>query len=159
MPSLDETDCAILRALQKNARIQNKTLAEQVGVAESTCLQRVRRLREEGVIEGYHATVRPDAVGIGLQAMVAVQLATHSRTVVERFQDAARNRPEVVALYHLGGRMDFLLHVAVRDTEHLRDLVLSAFTERDEVQQVETSLVFDQEQMPAWPIYPEARAG
>ena len=74
MPSLDRTDCAILRELQKNARIQNKTLAERVGVAESTCLQRVRRLRETGVIEDYRASLHPEAIGIGLQAMVAVQL-------------------------------------------------------------------------------------
>ena len=157
MASLDRTDCAILRELQKNARIQNKTLADRVGIAESTCLERVRRLREEGVIEGYHATVRPEAVGVGLQAMVAVQLKTHSQTVVEQFREAVRTRPEVVAVYHLGGRTDFLLHVAVRDPNHLRDLILSAFTERNEVQQVETSLVFEQEQKNTWPIYPAAR--
>ena len=157
MPSLDRTDCAILRELQKNARIQNKTLAERVGIAESTCLQRVRRLRQEGVVAGYHAAVAPAALGIGLQAMVSVQLESHSRSIVEEFREGVRNRPEVVALYHLGGRTDFLLHVAVRDSEHLRDLILSAFTEREAVKQVETSLVFEREEMNEWPIYPAAR--
>jgi len=157
MPSLDRTDCAILRELQKNARTQNKTLADRVGIAESTCLQRVRRLREQGVIDGYHAALRPEALGIGLQAMVSVQLESHSRSIVESFRESMRNRPEVVALYHLGGRTDFLLHVAVRDPEHLRDLILSAFTEREAVKQVETSLVFEREEMDEWPIYPAAR--
>lgn len=157
MATLDETDCAILRALQKNARIQNKTLAEQVGIAESTCLTRVRRLREAGVITGAHTTIDAETVGIGVQAMVAVQLRTHSRQTVEQFQTAATNRPEVVACYHLGGRTDFLLHVAVRDPTHLRDLILSAFTARDEVQQVETSLIYAQQHTEAWPIYPDAR--
>jgi len=157
MPSLDRTDCAILRELQKNARVQNKTLAERVGIAESTCLQRVRRLRDEGVIEGHHTALQPEALGIGLQAMVSVQLSSHSRSVVETFREDVRNRPEVVALYHLGGRTDFLLHVAVRDPEHLRDLILSAFTEREAVQQVETALVFEREEMDEWPIYPAAR--
>jgi len=157
MPTLDRTDCAILRELQKNARVQNKTLAERVGIAESTCLQRVRRLREEGVIEGHHAALNPEALGVGLQAMVSVQLTSHSPSTVDEFREGARNRPEVVALYHLGGRTDFLLHVAVRDPEHLRDLILSAFTEREAVQQVETALVFDREERPEWPIYPAAR--
>jgi DNA-binding Lrp family transcriptional regulator len=157
MPTLDRTDCAILRELQKNARIQNKTLADRVGLAESTCLQRVRRLREAGVIEGAHADLRPEALGVGLQAMVSVQLASHSRSIVENFREGVRNRPEVVALYHLGGRTDFLIHVAVRDSEHLRDLILSAFTEREAVKQVETSLIFEREQMDEWPIYPAAR--
>ena len=67
------------------------------------------------------------------------------------------NRPEVVALYHPGGRTDFLPHVAVRGPEHLRDLILSAFTEREAVQQVETALVFEREEMDEWLIYPAAR--
>ena len=157
MNQLDRTDCAIVRELQKNARIQNKTLADRVGIAESTCLKRVRGLRDRGVVTGYHADVRPEALGVGLQAMVAVQLKTHSQTAVENFQDAVRRRPEVVALYHLGGRTDFLLHVAVRDPEHLRDVILTTFTEREEVEQVETSLIFEREQMAEWPIYPDAR--
>lgn len=157
MDRLDRTDCAIVRELQKNARIQNKTLADRVGIAESTCLKRVRGLRDRGVVTGYHADVRPEALGVGLQAMVAVQLKTHSQTAVENFQDAVRHRPEVVAVYHLGGRTDFLLHVAVRDPEHLRDVILTTFTEREEVEQVETSLIFEREQMAEWPIYPDAR--
>ena len=157
MALLDQTDCEILRIVQKNARVANKTLAEKVGLAESTCLMRVRRLREEGVIQGTHTVVDAQALGIGVQAMVAVQLRSHSRATVEQFQEAAANRPEVVACYHLGGRTDFLLHVTVRDPAHLRDLILSAFTARDEVQHVETSLIYDQQHTGAWPIYPEAR--
>jgi len=157
MALLDQTDCEILRIVQKNARVANKTLAEKVGLAESTCLMRVRRLREEGVIRGTRTVVDAQALGIGVQAMVAVQLRSHSRTTVEQFQEAAANRPEVVACYHLGGRTDFLLHVTVRDPAHLRDLILSAFTARDEVQHVETSLIYDQQHTDAWPIYPEAR--
>jgi DNA-binding Lrp family transcriptional regulator len=94
---------------------------------------------------------------VKVQAVVAVQLGTHSRSIVETFWRDARERPEVVAIFHLGGRTDFLLHVAVRDPEHLRDTILSAFTEREEVQQVETSLIFQHERSPTWPIYPEAR--
>ena len=59
----------MLRLLQKKARRTNKELANAVGVAESTCLVRIRRLEELGVIRGYHAEVDPHAVGIGMQAL------------------------------------------------------------------------------------------
>jgi len=158
MARLDRTDFRILQEMQKNARIQNKTLARRVGIAESTCLERVRTLRDDGVLTGYSAEVDPAAVGIHVQAMIAVQLERHSRETVERVRTRVFDRPEVVAVYHLGGRTDFLLHVAVRSSDHLRDVILSAFTSHDEVAQVETSLIFDYHRAETWPIYPpEAR--
>ena len=74
----DRIDDAILRALQNNARISNKELAAEVGLAPSSCLERVRRLTDRGVVKGYQAKVDPVALGVGLQAFVAVQLAKHS---------------------------------------------------------------------------------
>jgi DNA-binding Lrp family transcriptional regulator len=80
---LDSTDIQIIRQLRKNARISNKALAAAVGLAPSSCLERVRRLRMARVLTGYHADLDPDALGIGLQAMVAVRLARHARSEVE----------------------------------------------------------------------------
>ncbi|PEN13869.1 ArsR family transcriptional regulator [Longibacter salinarum] len=158
MARLDRTDFEIIREMQKNARIQNKALARRVGIAESTCLERVRKLRDDGILTGFYADVDAASVGVHLQALIALQLSKHSRETVERVREHVARRPEVVAIYHLGGRTDFLLHVAVRDADHLRDLILSAFTSHDEVAQVETSLIFDHSRADAWPIYPpEAR--
>ena len=142
MRPLDRTDAAIVRHLQNNARLSNKELAAAVGVAPSTCLERVRRLSAEGVLRGYHADVDPHAVGVGLQAMISIRLGQHSRARVEAFQAHALGLPEVVQVFHTTGASDFLVHVAVRDTEHLRTLALAAFTERPEVARIETSLLF-----------------
>lgn len=155
MPDLDRTDCAILTQLQNNARLSNKELAAAVGVAPSTCLERVRRLQARGVLRGYHADVSPAAVGVGLQAMVAVRLTQHDRPRVEAFQAHALGLPEVVQVYHIAGANDFLVHVAVRDAEHLRDLVLTAFTERPEVARIETALLFAHHRSPGLPILTE----
>lgn len=76
---LDRIDRAILAHLQKNARLSNKELAAKVGLAPSSCLARVQRLTKQGVIKGFHAFVDPQALGIGLQALVAVKLKQHSR--------------------------------------------------------------------------------
>lgn len=150
---LDRTDFALIRLLRKNARMPNKDLAEAVGIAPSTALERVRRLRNEHAILGYHAEVAPSAVGIALQAMVAVRLARHSRALVESFHDHLMALPEVLSFYHLAGADDFLVHVGVRDSDHLRDFALSAFTERKEVAHIETRLIFEFRRNPELPIY------
>jgi DNA-binding Lrp family transcriptional regulator len=140
---LDRIDYALLRLLRKNARLPNKDLAEKVGVAPSTALERVRRMREDRVLLGYHAEIAPEAIGVGLQAMVSVRLARHSRALVDGFHRHLLSLPEVMACYHVAGADDFLAHVGVRDSEHLRSFTLSAFTEREEVAHIETRLIFE----------------
>lgn len=153
MKPLDRTDRDILIHLQKKARLTNKELAAQVDLAPSTTLGRVRRLEETGVVRGYHAEVDPRAAGIGLQALVAVRIRQHSREMVESFQRHALSLTEVTQVFHLTGESDFLVHVAVRDADHLRELTLTAFTERPEVARIETALVFSHHRTPTIPLY------
>jgi DNA-binding Lrp family transcriptional regulator len=153
---LDRTDFAILRLLRKNARLPNKDLAARVGVAPSTALERVRRLREAGVLQGFHAEIAPAAVGIGLQAMVAVRLARHSRPQVETFHAHLLSLPEVLSLYHVAGADDFLVHVGVRDSDHLRDFAMAALTSREEVAHIETHLIFAFKRSTELPVYLDA---
>lgn len=151
--ALDRIDLKILRALQNDARLSNKELAGIVGLAPSSCLERVRRLRKEKILLGSHARIEPSAVGIGLQAMIAVQLGRHSRDIVQRFRDHVAELEPVVAVYHIAGGFDFLVHVAVRDANHLRDLALDSFTTRPEVEHLQTSLIFQYEPQPGIPDY------
>ncbi len=152
MTTLDRIDAAIVALLQKKARTSNKEVAAAVGVAPSTALERTRRLEADGVLVGYHAEVAPEAVGIGLQALVAVTLRQHARPLVEAFEAHALSLPEVVQTFHTTGAADFLVHVAVRDTEHLRTLALAAFTERPEVARIETSLLFAHRRTDGLPV-------
>jgi len=145
---LDRTDFAILGLLQKNARLTNKELSEMVGVAPSTCLERVRRLVASGVIKGFHAEVDSGHLGIGLQAIIAVRLKQHLRDLVLEFHQHVLTLQEVCGVYHITGSDDFLVHVAVRDSDHLRDLALDAFTSRSEVDHIHTRLIFDY--TPTW---------
>lgn len=151
--NFDETDLRILQLLRNNARISNKDLADETGIAPSTCLARVRRLEREGVISGYHAELNPSAVGVRIQAMIAVRMVRHVRADVETFHAYAMDLKETVAIYHVAGADDFLVHVAVRDTEHLRQMVLYAFTERPEVAHIETRLIFEQARTEGFPLY------
>ena len=148
MRPLDRIDRILLRRLQNDARTSNKELAAAAGVAPSTALERVRRLRADGVLLGTHAEVSPQAIGRPLQALVAVQLRQHARTLVEAFEAHALALPEVIQVFHTAGASDYLVHVAVRDPEHLRTLALAAFTERPEVARIETSLLFAHRRTP-----------
>lgn len=149
-PALDRIDYAILEQLQADARLSNKELAKRVHLAPSSCLERVRKLREAGVLRGAHAEVEPAAFGVGLQAFIEVRLAKHSREQVERFRDHVLDLPEVQGLWHVSGQHDFLVQVAVRDSSHLRDLAMDQFTARPEVVQLETSLIFEHRRTPGF---------
>ena len=139
---LDRIDHQILMHLQHDARISNKTLAEKVGLAASSCLARVRRLEEMGALLGYHAEVDPRAYGATLEAQVTVRLEKHARAAISAFERHVSSLSEVRGWYHLAGANDYLVHVAVRDSEHLREFVLAAFSARPEVSHLETALIF-----------------
>jgi DNA-binding Lrp family transcriptional regulator len=139
---LDSADWRILAVLQDDATVTNKELSARVGLAASSCHERVRRLRAAGVITGTRAVVDPAAVGRGLQAMIAVQLRPHRRDLVEAFVPAVLALPETVALYNVSGPEDMFLHVAVTDSAHLQRLIIDALASRPEVGHCQTHLIF-----------------
>jgi DNA-binding Lrp family transcriptional regulator len=155
MSQLDRIDFEIIRQLRNNARLSNKELAAIVGLAPSSCLVRVRGLQREGVLRGYHADVDTRALGVGLQAMISIRLQRHSKSDVESFRSHVMALQEVRELYHLAGANDFLVQVWVRDPEHLRELIMSSFTAREEVAHIETGLIFEHTQSLELPIYAE----
>ncbi|AGP53212.1 Lrp/AsnC family transcriptional regulator [Streptomyces rapamycinicus] len=155
--AFDPVDLQILRLLQNDARTTYRDLAAQVGVAPSTCLDRVARLRRSGVILGRELRLDPAKLGRGLEALLSVQLRPHRRELVGPFVERIRALSESRALFHLAGPDDYLVHVAVADTADLQRLVLDEFTSRREVARVETRLIF--QQWSCGPLLPPARDG
>ena len=152
MPAtLDRIDFEILAALQKDARLSNKELAARIGLAPSSCHERMRRLERERVFRGFHAEVDPHALGIGLEALIFVRLVRDSRERVEEFRRYVLTLPEAVGLFHVTGEFDFVVQVKLRDAGHLRNLTLDAFTTRSEVSNLETHLVFEHVRKPELP--------
>jgi DNA-binding Lrp family transcriptional regulator len=139
---LDETDRRIVAQLARDARLPNNVLAERAGVAPSTCLGRVRALRERGVIRGYHADIDPAALGRSLQAMIAVRLQSSARGHIRTFAAEVARLDEVLNVYFLGGKDDFLLHVAAASSETLREFVEN-LSDNPDVASTETSLIFE----------------
>ncbi|MFD5783826.1 Lrp/AsnC family transcriptional regulator [Streptomyces sp. NPDC126933] len=141
---LDAIDLHILRLLQNDARTTYREIAAEVGVAPSTCLDRVARLRRSGVILGQRLRLDPAKLGRGLEALLSVQVRPHRRELIAPFVERIRALPESRALFHLTGPDDYLVHVAVADTSDLQRLVLDEFTSRPEVARVETRLIFQE---------------
>lgn len=155
---LDRIDRELLRLLSNDARASNKELAAAVGLAPSTCHGRVSRLVAEGWVRGFHADVRPEAFGIGLRAIVFVRMARHTTSLLDDFSAHLRPLAEVIDVFYVAGSHDFLVHVAVRDVDHLRQLVAEKISSHPAIGHVETSLVFDHRHRPQWPDYAEPRA-
>jgi DNA-binding Lrp family transcriptional regulator len=133
----------ILDALQKNARISYKELSGLTGLASSTCLERVRSLRARGVIRGFRAEVDLRAVGRTLEALITIRFRVHSRPLVDPFVAYVLGLPETLGLFNVAGPDDYLLHVGVADTDHLRAFVLDQLGNRKEIAHIQTALVYE----------------
>ncbi len=142
MPAYDRIDRLILGELQKNARLSYKQLSAVTGVAPSTCLERVRRLRARGVISGFRAEVNLPRIGRKLEALIAIRFRSHARELVDPFVEYLLALPETVAVFNVAGDDDYLLHVAVADTDGLHALVLDRLGTRPEIDHVRTSLIY-----------------
>lgn len=143
MADIDALDRALLRALQDDARRTNRDLAAAVHVSTSTSSERVRALRAHGVIRGYHADVALEALGREVQALIAVRIRPPARRNIEEFRDWAAALPELVGVFVVSGASDFLLHVAVQSTDALYAFVIDRLTERSEIADVHTTVVYE----------------
>jgi len=123
MRTIDETDGRIIEILQSDARVANAEIARQVGMAPSATLERLRKLEERGVVQGYAATVDPHAIGLGLLAFVSVRAAGTASAPGEPTEQLLAAIPEVLEVHHVAGEDCFLLKVRASDTEALGRLL------------------------------------
>ena len=140
---LDETDHEILRVLAADARTPNNVLAARVGLAASTCLMRVRRLQDAGVIRGFHADLAPEALGRPLQAIVSVRLQPNARPRIGSFAQRFAALPGVLNVFFLAGVNDFQIHLAAMSADDLRDFVVKNLSASRDVATTETNLIFE----------------
>ena len=119
----DEVDLHILRLLQEDGRMTNVDLARTVGLSAPSVLQRVRKLEEIGVIQGYTTILDQERLGFSLTVFAQISLALHQEAPIERFRRAIQDIPEVLECYHVSGEYDFLLKIVVEDMKAYEALV------------------------------------
>ncbi|MFT4083885.1 MAG: Lrp/AsnC family transcriptional regulator [Nocardioides sp.] len=145
---LDEIDHILLRELSLDARVPNNALAAKAGIAPSTCLARVRQLRESGVIRGFHADVDQALAGRSLQAIIAVRMQGHARGRLSAYLRQLAELPGVLNVFLLGGAHDFFVHVAAPDSDALNAFVVENLSSNRDVALTETNLIFQHARSP-----------
>lgn len=113
---MDQIDRKIVALLESDASIRNADLANQVGLAASSCLRRVRRLKQAGVIKRIVAITDPAAMGRGLKVMVTTKLADHTASARTEWVEQLRSDPAVAQAYAVSGDVDVVVVLAVPDT-------------------------------------------
>ena len=137
--SLDEIDTRLLRELELDADRSNVELARIVGLSPAATLNRVRRLKESGVIAGIQARVDPQRAGFPLQVFVTAALSQHDQAAHRRFETTVKKLANVIQADWVTGETDVLLHVVARDVDELQR-VLWALSGRGGAQRVVTLL-------------------
>lgn len=139
---MNQLDKSILETLQRQADISNKELAARNGLAESSMLNRVKNLKEKGIITAYRAVINPKAIGYNVQALIMINLSQHQVQSISSFEEQLINIPEVKVGYHITGRYDYVLHVVLRDIDHLATLIKNTLSKLPGMQRQETFLIF-----------------
>ena len=138
---LDETDWKILSELQANGRITNVELATKVGISAPPCLRRVKSLRENGFIDGFHARLNQKKLGMEVLAFAMVGLHRQTESDLASFTRQIEDMPEIMECHMLSGEIDFILKCATTDMDSFQNFIIHTLTAMPNVASVKTSLV------------------
>jgi len=150
---VDALDRQVLLALQADGRISNLALARSLGLSPSAMLGRVRRLERSGVIRGYRAVIDPAALDVTVRAFVLARLREHSEQSLRSFEEGIQSVPGVRACYHVTGQFDMVVELAVRDLDHLSQLIRVDIARIPGVMNLETMLIMAESVADTgWPV-------
>jgi len=137
-PLLDDLDRRILEQIQRDSSLTNQELAARVHASPPTCLRRVRRLVEAGIIVRQVALVDPAKLGASLTAIVEVTLDVQAAEQMTAFENAMQGEPAVLQCYRVSTGPDFVVIAQVQDMPAYHAMVHRAFTAQANVRNVRT---------------------
>ena len=108
---MDKIDRKILRILQEDVNLPIATIADRVGLSQTPCWKRIRKLEEQGIIEKRVALLNPEKLGLGLTVFVSIGAPDHSEDWLARFAASVSAMPEVMEFYRMAGDVDYMLRV------------------------------------------------
>lgn len=125
MENLDQIDIGILRALQQNAKLTTKELADRVNLSPTPTFERVKRLEREGIIQRYVALVDAHKLGNNIIIWCNIRLKQHTHDYIKEFMDAVQDIEQITDCYNTSGDFDFLIKVYARDMKAYQDFMLN----------------------------------
>ena len=141
---LGAIDKNIIRVLQKNGRVSYAELSRQVGLSATPCMERVKKLEREGVIQGYSALVNPEFLDAALVVFVQIRLNRSAKDIFEEFHRAAAGLPEVQECYLVSGNFDYLIKARVADMASYREFYGETLLTLPGVQECTSYVVMEQ---------------
>lgn len=115
MIEFDRTDRQILRLLQSDGRMSNADVAERVHLSPSACLRRIKRMEEEGLIEGYRMLLNQQAIGKPTNVFVEISLKSQNEEMLDAFERAVIQCPDIMECYLMAGDADYVVRVIATD--------------------------------------------
>lgn len=123
MAEIDRVDAEILARLQKDGRLSNARLASDLGLSETPCWRRLKRLEEAGIIEGYQAVLNRRKLGLGVMAFVQIGCVQHDEKATQAFHQAVLASANVLSCHNTTGEADYLLVVVAKDLDDYSQFV------------------------------------
>ena len=151
---LDKFDFAILRELQRDARMSLQEISQAVGLTSSPCWARIKRMEDAGVIEGYSVRVNPALVGLPDTVIVQVTLDSHSDEALFEFGRALEQIPEVLEAFLVSGDYDYYVRIAVADTRDYERLLRERLYKIPGIRHSKSSFVLRQLKQSQLPLQP-----
>ena len=136
---LDRTERKILALLQHDGRMSNVDLADAIGLSESPCFRRVKKLEREGVIRQYAAIVDQRTLGFTVTAFVLVNMEKQPDARIEDFHARVDREPHIVECHAMSGSHDYIMKVVARDIDHFSELVMQGILKYPGVLHVESN--------------------
>lgn len=144
MIKLDEIDVKLLKALQKDAKVNTKELCALLNLSKTPVYERIHRLEKEGVITGYAATIDNRKVGLPLTVFCNVSLAVHDDEHIQRFKEDIARIDEIMECYSTGGYYDFLLKIVLKDLDQYNTFVFERLTKVHGIVKMQSSFVLSE---------------
>ena len=141
---IDDIDLAILKALQEDSRLGNNELARRINLSQPATHSRVKKLKEQGVIEKFTAQFNHSLLGFELICFFQVTLQVHSEDLIQKFERAVCSFDEVLECHYLTGEFDHLIKAAFKNTQELEQFSRNKLSTLPGVSKIITSIVLTQ---------------
>lgn len=140
---LDRTDYQIMDLLQNDARLMNKQIAAEVGLAASSCHERIKRLWAAGVLKETKTIVEPSMLGYELSIVVMAKISKHGQINIDALMDRLIALPEIQQVHLVTGQFDLIVYMIAKNMNHLKEVARAAFSDTEDISAYETSITFD----------------
>lgn len=142
--NLDQTDLTILRILQEKGKITNLHLSKEIGLSPAPTLERVKKLENYNLIQGYHAEINAPVLGVGFTALVQVSLTRQIDNAINNFLQSINEMEEIVECYQLTGNFDYQLKIMVKDIPAFEELIREKLSKVEQIGQMQTLVVLSE---------------